>query len=350
VYDNETPDNGIRSKKGNMIAGAKTRYSDTTSVYAEEKYTHGDVPTGLTHSAGVDLAPFDHWNFGANVDFGTLRDPITAARLERNAAGVRVGYGDKGFAWASAFEYRVDKTEIITTTATVPATSSVSTVDRDSWLIKNSFKYQMDPSSRLLGKLNYAQSKSSGSFYDGKYTEAVLGYGYRPVTNDRLNTLFKYTYFFNLPSTGQVTDTVTNTAANTVTNTAADFIQKSHILSLDVMYDLTQRWTIGGKYAYRLGQVSLDRVDPEYFDSRASLYIVRADWHFVHRWDVLIEGRVLDLPDAKDKRSGALAAIYWQVENNIKVGAGYNFSDFSDDLTQLDYKHQGLFINLVGEI
>ncbi len=344
TYDNETPDNGIRSNKGNMVTGVKTRYSDTTSVYAEEKYTHGKVPTGLTHSAGVDLAPFDHWNFGVNVDFGTLRDPITAARLERKAAGVRVGYGDERFSWTTAFEYRVDKTD------TINPDLSVSTVDRDSWLIKNVFKYQMDPASRLLGKLNHAESKSSlGSFYDGDYTEAVLGYGYRPVTNDRLNTLFKYTYFYNLPSVGQVTDTVTNTAANTVTNTAADFIQKSHIFSLDVMYDLTQRWTIGGKYAYRLGQISEDRVTQEFFDSRAHLYVLRADWHFVQKWDALLEGRLLDLPDAKDKRSGVLAAIYRQVGNNIKAGVGYNFSDFSDDLTQLDYRQRGLFINVVGQ-
>ncbi len=345
VYDNETPDNGIRSNKGNMISGFKTRYSDTMSVYAEEKYTHGNVPTGLTHSAGVDLAPFDHWNFGVNMDFGTLRDPITAARLDRHAAGVRVGYGTGNLTWTTAFEYRVDKTEIINPDL------SVNTADRDSWLIKNSFKYQMGPSSRLLGKLNHAESKSSlGSFFDGNYTEFVVGYGYRPVSNDRLNTLFKYTYFYNLPSPGQVTDTITSTATGTVTNTAADFIQKSHIFSLDVMYDLTQHWTIGGKYAYRLGQVSMDRANPEFFDSRASLYIVHADWHFVHSWDALIEGRLLDLPDAKDRLNGVLLGVYRHLGNYIELGVGYNFSKFSDDLTQLDYKHQGLFINLIGEI
>jgi hypothetical protein len=347
VYDNETPDYGIRSNKGTMVAGAKTRYSDAASVYREEKYTHGQVPTGLTHSAGVDLAPFDHWNFGVNVDFGTLRDPITAARLERNAVGARVGYGDKDFTWASAFEYRVDKTEIINIDPDM--SQSVSTVDRDSWLIKNDVKYQINASSRLLGKLNHAESRSVGAFFGGNYTEAVIGYGYRPVSNDRLNTLFKYTYFYNVPAVNQVTDTITNTVANTVTNTDADFIQKSHIVSLDAMYDLTQRWSVGGKYAYRLGQVSLERVDPEYFDSRASLYILRADWHFVHRWDAVIEGRLLDLPDAQDRRSGILLALYRQVGNNIKAGVGYNFSDFSDDLTQLDYKHQGLFINVIGE-
>jgi flagellar motor protein MotB len=345
VYDNEIPDNGIRSNKGNMVTGFKTRYSDTTSVYAEEKYTHGNVPTGLTHSAGVDIAPFDHWTFGANVDFGTLRDPITAAHLDRKAAGIRAGYSDNRLSWTTAFEYRIDRTE------TINPDMTTGTMDMNSWLIKTGFKYQLDPSSRLLGKLNYADSKSSlGGFYDGKYTEAVLGYGYRPVMNDRLNTLFKYTYFYNLPTMGQVTDTVTNTAAGTVTNTAADFIQKSHILSLDVMYDLTKQWSIGGKYAYRLGEVSEDRVTKEFFDSRAELLVLRVDWQFVHQWDAMAEGRVLELPDAHDKMSGVLVGIYRYLGNYIKMGIGYNFSKFSDDLTQLDYKHQGLFINLIGQI
>ena len=58
----------------------------------------------------------------------------------------------------------------------------------------------------MVGKLNHAISDSSlGEFYDGGYTEAVLGYAYRPVTNDRLNALAKYTYFYNVPTTDQVT-------------------------------------------------------------------------------------------------------------------------------------------------
>ena len=347
VYDNETPDSGVRAANGNMVSGFKTRYSDSTSVYVEEKYTYGKVPTGLTHAAGVDLAPFDHWNFGVNVDYGSLRDPITAARLERHAAGVRVGYGDKRLVWATAFEYRVDKTELININPDM--TTTVSTMDRDSWLVKNDVKYQLDESSRLLGKLNMAQSRSSANFFGGNYTEAIIGYGYRPVTNDRLNMLFKYTYFYNVPTTAQVTDTVTYTATGTVTNTAADFIQKSHILSLEALYDITRRWTIGGKYAYRLGWISDSLQSPTFFESRASLYILRADWHFVDKWSGLIEGRLLDLPDAHDRKSGFLTAIYRQMGSNIKAGVGYNFSDFSDDLTQLSYKHQGVFINVVGE-
>ena len=75
-----------------------------------------------------------------------------------------------------------------------------------------------------------------------------------------------------------------------------------------------------------------------------------ADWHFLHRWDALVEARMLDLPDAQDSKSGALLTLYRHLGNHVKLGIGYNFSDFSDDLTQMDYRHQGLFINLIGKL
>jgi len=330
TLENERTDNGLLARRGKMASGFRTRYSDSASAYLEERYTHGDVPSGLMHSTGVKLVTFDRVNLGANLDLGTLKDPYTAAKLERTALGVNAGYGFDKLKIAGALEYRIDNIE-------QPDTSFSK---RTSWLLKNSLKYQLSEDWRLIGKFNYAVSESSmGDYYNGDYTEAVLGYAYRPVQYDRLNALLKYTYFYNLPSSDQVTGT----------NTASDYIQRSHIGSMDVMYDLTPSWTVGGKVAYRYGQVAQDRENPEFFDSRAQLYVVRADWHFIHRWDALIEGRWLDLPDAQDSRSGVLIGIYRHLGNYIKVGAGYNFSDFSDDLTQLDYKHQGLFINVIGK-
>ncbi|MFK5926984.1 MAG: hypothetical protein QM483_10170, partial [Desulfuromusa sp.] len=329
TMENERSDNGLLSRKGNMTSGFRSRYSDTTSVYFEEQYTHGDVPTGLVHSAGVDLTPTDRLNFSVNLDLGTLKNPETAAELERTAAGISVGYGFDRLTLASGLEYRVDNTEQVDT----------SNVKRITWLFKNSFKYQLNPDWRVLGKFNYSESESSlGDSYAGDYTEAVLGYAYRPVNFDRLNVLLKYTYFYNLP------------AADNESGSDTSFIQRSHIGAVDIMYDLTPRWTLGGKYAYRFGQVAQDREDPEFFDSRAHLYVLRADWHFLHRWDALVEARMLDLPDAQDSKSGALLTLYRHFGNHIKVGVGYNFSDFSDDLTQMDYRHQGLFINLIGKL
>jgi hypothetical protein len=330
TFENERSDNGVRARRGNLAMGFKTRYSSTASMYMEERYTHGEVPAGLTHSMGFDLAATDRLNVGGNLDLGTLRDNNTAAKIDRKALGLRVGYRFDALTYAGAVEYRVDETE------QADATSS----ERTTWLTKNSFKYLLNPDWRMLGKFNYSKSRSSlGDFYNGDFTEAVLGYAYRPVYHDALNALFKYTYFYNLPASDQLT----------LNNSAAEFIQKSHILSLDLMYDLTRRLSLGGKYAYRLGQLAQDRVNPQFFDSSASLYVLRADWHFVHRWDVLLEGRMLEVPEAGDRRSGALIGVYRQAGDHIKAGIGYNFTDFSDDLTDLDYDSQGLFINVIGK-
>jgi len=330
TLENERTDNGLRARKGNLASGFHTRYSDSTSVYMEERYTHGDIPTGLMHSAGVELSPTDRLNFGVNLDFGNLQDNRTGAEVDRTAAGINAGYGFERLKIASALEYREDKTE----------QPDGGTIRRTTWLLKNSLKFKLSQDWRLIGKLNYASSDSSqGQFFDGNYTEAVLGYAYRPVHNDRLNALAKYTYFYNVPTAEQLSSS----------GTGADVVQRSHIAAVDVMYDLTLRWSVGAKYAYRHGEASLDRADREYFKSRAHLYVLRADWHFIHRWDTLIEGRLLDLPDAEDRLTGALVGLYRHFGNHVKVGAGYNFSRFSDDLTDFDYDHQGLFINITGK-
>ena len=211
--------------------------------------------------------------------------------------------------------------------------------ERTVWLFRNNFKYQLTPDWRVVGKLNHSASESSlGQFYDGGYTEAVFGYAYRPVRNDRLNALAKYTYFYNVPTTDQLG----------LQNTAAEFIQKSHIAAFDLSYDVTADWSIGGKVAYRLGQVSLDRDQPMFFDNTAQLLVLRADWRFRKGWESLAEARVLNLSDLQQRRAGALVAFYRYIGKHMKVGAGYNFTDFSDDLTDLSYDHQGLFVNFVG--
>ena len=131
-------------------------------------------------------------------------------------------------------------------------------------------------------------------------------------------------------------------------NTAVEFIQKSHIAALDLSYDVTANWTVGGKYAYRLGQASLDRTRLNFFANDAHLAVLRLDRRFLKSWESMAEVRMLNLPDIRQRRRGALAGIYRRIGNNLKVGVGYNFTNFSDDLTDLRYNHKGVFVNLIG--
>ncbi len=332
ALENERTDNALRSMRGsegNLVTGVKSRLADSTSVFLEERYQHNDSTTGLTHATGISFAPTENWNLGINTDIGTLQDVQTGAETKRLAGGIQIGFAFDALQFSSGIEYRDDDAE----------QPDLARSTRTTWLFRNNFKYQLNPGSRLLGKLNHSVSDSSlGTFYEGGYTEGVLGYAYRPVHHDRLNTLVKYTYFYNVPTTGQIT----------LQNIAAEFIQKSHVASVDVTYDITPAISIGGKYAYRLGQISLDRENPEFFSNNANLYVVRSDIRFWENWEFLVEGRLLHMPDLDEQRTGALTAISRYLGDHLKIGLGYNFTDFSDDLTDLSYDHHGVFINLTG--
>ena len=314
---------------GNLVSGVKTRLSDSSSIYMEERYQTGSGQSGLTHATGINLVTKERWNFGGSGEFGKLFDSETGAVTNRKAAGVHVGYGLEKIQFSSAIEFRRDDAE------QPDLTHVVTTVV----LLRNNFKYQMTPSWRLIGKLDHSISDSTlGDFSPGGYTEGVVGYAYRPVGNDRLNALVKYTYFYNVPTLDQLG----------AQNVANQFLQKSHIAALDVTYDLTANWSVGGKYAYRLGEASLDLVQPTFFDDTAQLEVLRLDWRFFKEWDGLAEVRQLGLPDINQNRRGALAAIYRHISKNLKAGVGYNFTSFSDDMTDLKYNHRGIFFNIIG--
>ena len=334
ALENERTDSGtasMRGSEGNLVAGVKSRIGDSTSVFLEERYRHNEAMTGLTHGTGISFSPIQKWSFGINTDIGTLQDVQTGAETKRLAGGIQIGFGIDALQLSSNIEYRYDDAEQL----------DLSRTERTTWLFRNNFKYQLSPASRLLGKLNHSESESSlGTFYDGGFTEAVFGYAYRPIRHDRLNALVKYTYFYNVPTSDQIT----------LQNIAAEFIQKSHIAAADVTFDITPRFSIGGKYAYRLGQVSLDRENPEFFKNNASLYVIRGDLRFRKNWEVLVESRLLDMSDLDERRSGALAAVSRYLGDHLKIGLGYNFTDFSEDLTDLSFDHHGVFLNLTGSM
>jgi hypothetical protein len=329
AYENERGYGGLNGRGGSLISGVKSRLSDSSSVFLEDRFQHGDSATGLLQAMGMSLAPSDRWSFSGNFERGTLINWQTNAETKRTAGGARLGYGYEKLQLSSGIEYRFDETEQLDETWT----------DRTTWLFRNSLRYQATPDARLVAKFNHSFSDSSlGQFYDGGYTEAVLGLAYRPVLHDRFHALAKYTYLYNVPTADQVNPQ----------NIPIEFIQKSHVVSMDVTYDLTKSFSLGGKYAYRLGQASLDRENHDFFSNDAHLFIVRGDWRFLKNWEGSVEGRTLALPHLNEWRSGALFTIYRYLGEHFKVGVGYNLTDYSEDLTDLSYDHHGLFFNLVG--
>lgn len=326
TVDTERTDNLYRGRQSQFTSGGKTRYSDSLSVYVEERLQHGAGVSGLIHSFGLDLAALDAWNFGFKAENGDLSD-ADIEDLERTALSFSAGYAKEKTRYAGNLEWRKD--------------DGTTSGERTTWLMRNSLGYQTTEDWRFLGKLNFSFADSDlGDTYNADFVEAVLGYAYRPVANDKLNTLFKYTFFYDLPSSSALTSE----------GALADYAQKSHVFSVDGIYDLTPWISVGGKYGYRRSEIRENRVDGSWFSSNAHLGVVRTDVHFVHNWDALLEARLLKVSAAEDERAGFLAAIYRHINKNIKFGVGYNFTDFSDDLTDLDYDSKGWFVNLIGKL
>ncbi len=78
--------------------------------------------------------------------------------------------------------------------------------------------------------------------------------------------------------------------------------------------------------------------------------MLRGDYQFRDNWEFMGEVRLLDMPDLNESRSGFLTTVSRYFGDHLKVGLGYNFTDFSDDLTDLSFDHQGVFLNVTGSL
>ena len=63
-----------------------------------------------------------------------------------------------------------------------------------------------------------------------------------------------------------------------------------------------------------------------------------------------MEFRVRGQQETDDRKQGFLGEVMWDVLPHFRVGGGYNFTDFSEDLTDLSYDHHGFFLNFTGSL
>ncbi|MEE9313837.1 MAG: transporter [Rhizobiaceae bacterium] len=312
---------------GGLVVGMRHRYNDDLSVYSENNYDMFGVQRSLTATYGVNYTPTDKWSVGGAIEYGDVTD-TNGIELERVAVSASISYKDpENVSWQVKGESRFED-------------STDPTKDRDTYLLSAGLTIKYNENWRFLGNIDAAISNSNqASILNGDYIEASIGYAYRPTDNDRFNALIKYTYLYDLPSINQVN----------ASGAALGPAQRSHILSADVSYDFNQYLTVGAKYGFRIGEVSTTRTSNNFVKSSAHLGVLRADFHVVKNWDVLLEARALHTPEIDTTSYGALIGVYRHVGENFKIGVGYNFGQFSDNIADLTHDDGGVFINLVGK-
>jgi hypothetical protein len=313
-----------RAHNGALTLGSRMLVGKNLSVRGEERYATAPGARDLTHSYGLDYTPGEAWSLNATIERGEVRDSQSGS-FQRTAATGSIGYSHAGLRFASALEARFEE--------------GVGR-QQTSWLSRTTVGLELDPAWRALGRFNLALTDAEqDSLRDAGFVEAVAGLAYRPLVDNRLNALFKYTYFKDTAAYEQISRGTDNAAPK----------QISQILSADVSYDLTPGLAIGAKYGFRAGKVALERGSDTYVSSEAHLGVVRADLNIFKKWALLLESRILLTPKLDQRRVGGLFGLSYDLGNHVRIGVGYSLSRFSDDLTDQSDSSRGLFVNLVGK-
>ncbi|SFJ73132.1 hypothetical protein [Jannaschia pohangensis] len=313
------------SDKGRIVTGGRQRINDRVTVFGENIYdVFGDYRT-LTQAYGVDYAPHADLSTTLAFEIGRI-DDRPGTDLERRAVSLGATLDREFWQASGRLEFRDEeglRAGTVFASETIIATANVA--------------WEIDASQRLVFSLDYADvSTDSSTIISGDYTDVVLGYAYRPVTNDRLNVLARYRFLDD--GVGQRIDGVDDPGPR----------QRSHIASVSALYDVSPGWTLGGSLAYRAAQTSAGPADP-FIDNDAWLGVASVRWHALKKWDVLLEARQFEALDAQTSDTGFVATGYRQINENYSIGLGYNFGTFSDDLTDLVQDDEGLFINLLAQ-
>ena len=314
--------------KGKYVIGAKTRVNEDWSLFAENTYDLFGEHKSLTSVYGATYEHSDYLTLTGGIEVGNVKNTATNTEFDRTALSLGATYKDEKLSVSGRLEYRKDA-DIGAAGFNTGTTIAASLTSR----------YKIDDEQRLLFSFDGVKSDGQlGTVPDAEFAEVVFGYAYRPIDNDRLNVLAKYRYVHDTTSR-------TTTAVGTDANFTSTPRQYSHIFSVDGSYDLNNHWTIGGKIG---GRFTSQDSGSGFVDNNAWLGVLNLRYHVVHEWDALIEFRQLEAEDLGTD-TGILAAVYRHVGNNAKIGIGYNFGQFSDDLADLTYDDQGLFINIIGK-
>ena len=310
--------------EGTLIFGAERTVGEGLSYYAEDNYDLFGARRELTRAYGVSYTPSAIWNFSADLEIGRVRD-ANDLDLDRRAFGLGTKYDDgQGVTGSARLEYRIDEQD------------GAITEERETWALVANYANQFNPDWRFIANLDALVTDSDQTdFLNGRYVEANLGYAYRPVSNDRLNILARYTFLDDLPGSDQVSADGSSGGAR----------QRSHIFSVDAIYEIDEAWELGGNLTYRIGETA-PRTSDVFTSNDAGLVALRATYTIEQRWEISGEARMLILPDQDTTDFGALLTVYRNFGDNVKVGLGYNFGAFSDDLRDITQDDEGIFLNL----
>lgn len=346
------------TEQTSWTVGQRLQLNDQIRAVTETRLQQDQSSNALIHHLGFEYAPTQQWNLGLSFQNGKVENPQSQAVVQRESVSLSAAYNHHRINAASKLEYRSD------------ASLGSNTADTHQWLTSNRLTYQLTENWRVIAKLNYSKTQQDlllskeqlisnqnnrSSVTQATWAEANLGFAWRP-TSGRWSVLAKYGYLYDLAPLGQQG------------NNRSTFDQESHIVSVEANYELNRQIDLAGKIAQRKTLTRLERGQGPWFSNNATYAAAQVKLKLrgllgdsAHTnsnssqskddlwsgWAILSEYRALKTENDGFKK-GAVISIEKDINKYQKISVGYNFSDFSSDISQLSYKSKGFFINFVG--
>ncbi len=299
-----------------LVFGQKYNYSDKVSIYTENQFVDEEGKKGNIDSYGIDYSLTNQVDFFVSLQQGQIYKDVVEKR-EAYSFGISGDMNKIDF--KNKVEYRLDE----------------NSEKIKQFISTNRLVVEVTEEYTFGGKFNYSATREK-QLETAKFVEANLTLAYRPIYNDKLNFLGRYTKIIDKD-----------------TSNRRDYLfENSDIYEIEGIYALLKRLDLGLKFAYKDKKESFLRENGSNFVYETNIYLVgiKGTYEILSNLDIFTEYHYKVDREEDDVEDGFILAVNKHMSDYFKVGLGYNFTSFEDDLRRDDYDANGWFINLIGKI
>ena len=318
-----------------LTFGQRQALGNRLALYGESRVGRMNREASTGHVFGLDYDLSN--NLTLATTFQGSRVVSDRGEFERMATSIGGTYTAENWRLHSRLELRRDEGQ---------------SVDNHQFVTASQFSYLIDDNRRLVARLNAALVRNRMTDRtSGRFIELNAGFAYRPVRSDRFNALVRYGLLHDVGTPGQI-------------GTPGD--ERSHLLSTEGIFELSPRFQLKGKLAYREGRQRLRRGAGGWQDVSLGMIVAGFGYRFgdtgsddfAHNpVELLTEYRTLIDRKADASSTGVLVGLYKHIDprllnsrfiGSLRFGVGYNFSGFDDDLRRGTYRSDGFFIDAMA--
>lgn len=204
--------------------------------------------------------------------------------------------------------------------------------NRDRHLLQTGLKGKYNQDITLFTDLDLGFTKDRDQEkIEARNNKFDFGFAYRPVLHDRLNIIGKYSWLDDQKPADQTSYTGLE-------------ILKGHVMSADILYDITNKWSLGGKLAIRKAQEKMPGLPMT--EAVTSLGAINNRYYFLPETWLSGEYRLLSTSLTKDSKEGLVVELGKRFNDHIDAAVGYNWAGYNADLTALEYGIEGVYVRL----